>query len=431
MPDFMEDLRRYADAAAATVPEMELRDLPRRGDRRRQRIVVAIAAALVAIAGATVAVVDPFDDAPNVITTDPATPITAPGTTTRETASATTIAEQSSLRAFPVIAVTRTEILVWAGEAGSEAAVRADGFAIDIVSGAVREIPPAPIVARSGATGVWTGSELIVCCGTGQPDGYGRDTRSAAAWDPVSGAWRTLAPPPEAVARSYPAAVWTGTQMVVVATGPAAAAYDPTTDTWHEIAPPPIRGREPAAAWTGTEVIVWDPVYGTASFPPSGSVEDRSWRWAPGDDDWTELPELPTGSRTRLGSMAWTGTDLVVWGLSTADDALGVGARWRPGDATWSPIEPSPQGPVPDPYDGTPGSQALAVVGGRVLVKGIDGGQAGGDDGATDALMLYDPATDRWTTTTLTVWGYSPDIVVADGRVLVPDREQPLVGTLP
>jgi hypothetical protein len=428
MPDLIEDLRRYADATTATVPELDLRRVRPHGSRGR-RLVVAAAVVALAVVGTTFALFD-GSDGPRVVTTDPTTPTSEATATTAET-TATTIAEQSSLRTFPVTAISDEEILVWAGEAGSEEAIRGDGFAINVASGAVREIPPAPIAARSGATGVWTGTELVVCCGTGRADGYGTNTQSAAAWNPATGEWRTLARPPEAVARSYPTAVWTGTQMLVVATGPAAALYDPTTDAWTAITPPPIRGRQPQAAWTGSEVFVWDPVYGTGAFPPSGDVEDRGWRWAPGDDGWTELPPLPAGSRTRLGSMAWTGTDLVVWGLSVEDDALGVGAWWRPGDSTWSPIAPSPQGPVPDPFDGTPGSQTVVAGDGGVVVKDLDGGQTAAGANAAGPLMLYEPTTDHWQTTSLSVVGYSPVIVVAGDRVFVPDRVQPLVGTLP
>ena len=47
-------------------------------------------------------------------------------------------------------------------EAVGDVSQRADGFAVDLATGAVRPIPAAPIDPRAGATGVWTGSELIV-----------------------------------------------------------------------------------------------------------------------------------------------------------------------------------------------------------------------------------------------------------------------------
>lgn len=121
----------------------------------------------------------------------------------------------------PVVAVADEEYLVWAGEAGeNDISHRADGFAVDLASGSVRAIPVAPIDPRPGATGVWTGDELIVCCGTGQADGFRADTRSAAAWVPETSRWRELARPPASIARSFAAAVWTGEVIVVVAPGP-------------------------------------------------------------------------------------------------------------------------------------------------------------------------------------------------------------------
>jgi hypothetical protein len=322
--------------------------------------------------------------------------------------------------------LTGTEYLVWSGEAGeNDTSQRADGFAVDLGSGAVRPIPVAPIDPRSGATGVWTGSELIVCCGTGAADGFRADTRSAAAWDPSTGDWRTLAAPPAAIARSYPTSVWTGKLMIVVSKGPAAATYDPATDRWTEIAAPALRGRSPESAWTGEEMIVWDSLYASGAVPATGGIADQGWSWAPGRDAWTPLPPLPEGSRTQLGSIAWTGSELVVWGQSTRDEATGVGARWRPGADRWQSVSPSPQGPVTDPYNGTPGSQSLAAdTDGRVLVKDLDGGQS------TGALHVYEPVDDTWNSTDLTIGGFHPLITVIGGRVLVPDQDEPFVGDL-
>jgi hypothetical protein len=325
-----------------------------------------------------------------------------------------------------VVAFTGTEYLVWSGEAGAnDVSQRADGFAVDVTTGAVRPIPIAPIDPRSGATGVWTGTSLIVCCGTGEADGFSVDTQSAASWDPATDAWRRLARPPASIARSYATSVWTGGLMVVMAIGPAVAVYDPVEDRWTEAVTPPTIGRGPEAVWTGEEVVLWDSVYGSG-MPDAGGIADRGWRWAPGDEAWAPLPPLPEGARTQMGSMAWTGTDVVVWGQSTSDEAVGTGARWRPGADEWRPVAPSPQGPVPDPYNGTPGSQALASdLDGRVVVRGIEGG-----DADSDVVYLYDAASDRWTTTPVRVSGFHPSIHLIGGRVFVPDESSPIAGAV-
>ena len=421
MPDLLEQLQRYATAAQDAVPATDPPHVRAGGPWRRARAAIVIVAASAAAVALLIAVVD---DEPRTTELRDETP-TSPTSdvVTSSSTTSTTIVAGSTYRVSPVVAFTGDEYLVWSGEAGSEAAVRADGFAVDIETGAVRAIPPAPIGPRSGATGVWTGTELIVCCGTGSADGYGHDTRSAAAWDPVSGTWRTLARPPAAIARSYPTSVWTGELMIVMATGPAVATYDPTTDTWTEEAAPPAIDRSPGAIWTGEEVVLWDSRYGAGFIdPPSPEVADQGWRWAPGRDEWLPLPELPEASRTRLGGMAWTGEEVVVWGQSTADDTLGTGARWRPGDEEWRPIRSSPRGPIADPYNGTPGSQALAPTGdGSGAIRDLD----------ADVLYLYDPVTDRWTDTGLALDGWNPHFGVYGGRAFVPDEATPILGDLP
>jgi hypothetical protein len=407
--------RRLAGDGPEPAPGADRRPGP--GRRRRLAVALAATAAAVVALGAVALWPEPE---PEPVETGPGP---GPDPTTTTTAPAT-----RSSRTFPVTAVTGQEYLVWAGEAGdNDVSQRADGFAVDLGTGAVRPIPAAPIAPRSAATGVWTGTELIVCCGAGPEDGYPADTRSAAAWDPATGEWRELARPPASVARSFPASVWTGEVVVVVATGPAAATYDPGTDRWTEVAAPPAIDRHPEAAWTGSEVVVWDARSGSGGVPPDGTVADRGWRWAPGRAAWEALPPLPPGSRTRLGSMAWTGTEIVVWGEATGQEGIGVGAAWRPGDAGWQALPPSPQGPVAS-YEGRAGSQAVVFDPGegQVLVRALDGG-----DGVPPPLLIYDPATGAWTTADVTVPGHHPPITVAEGRLLVPDEARPVVGPAP
>jgi len=407
---------------------------PRVWAKARLRVALVVIAVLLVTAGLTTI---SRDRSPESVRTGPG-PSEAPSTATSTAppssmaSTSTTAPATRTLRTFPVVAFTGEEYLVWGGEAGeNDVSVRADGFAVSLDSGAVRPIPVAPIEPRSGATGVWTGSELIVCCGSGLNDGLTRDTRSAAAWDPSTGRWRTLARPPSSVARSFPASVWTGDLMVVMAAGPAMATYDPAADRWTEVVAPPRLDRLPEAVWTGDEVILWDRRFGSGQSPPTGEIADQGWRWTPGATAWEALPPLPPTYRTELGSVAWTGTEVLVWGDSTSDPGAGTGARWRPGDDGWSPMSPSPQDRVDD-YNGTPGSQAVVADAkrSRVLIRGLEGNaEAVGQVAAP--LFVYVPETDRWTRTDLVVAGYHPLFGVAGDAVVVPDDAAPIVGTVP
>lgn len=385
--------------------------------------VVVAAAMILAIAGVVVVAVLSTTE-PSPVETSAPTVSGATGPSTSTTAPAT-----RSLRTNAVVVVADDRLLVWGGEAGdNDVSARADGFMVDVASREQRTIPAAPIDPRSSATGVWTGSELIVCCGSGQLDGYPFDTRSAAAWNPSTGEWRTLARPPEGIARSFAASVWTGDSMLVVASGgrPAAARYDPSRDEWTDVPAPPLRGRAPDAVWTGDEVVVWDSVHGSGVRPPDGAVADRGWRWSPGDDDWQALPDLPEGHRTELGSMVWSGTEVFVWGRSTEHEGRAVGATWRPDDDGWQPVPDWP-GEAVEPYQGTAGSQAVRADGsGMIAVRGLEGNGL-----ATPPLHVYDTATARWHLTSVAIEGHHPTFAIVRGLLLVPDDSDPYAGWLP
>jgi hypothetical protein len=85
-----------------------------------------------------------------------------------------------------------------------------------------RELPAPPVAIGQGGPSVWTGEELIVCCG-GAPE-----SSAVAAYDPETDAWRTL---PDAPVRGHAAAEWIGDHMIVVASN-GAASFDPESEDW-------------------------------------------------------------------------------------------------------------------------------------------------------------------------------------------------------
>ena len=98
----------------------------------------------------------------------------------------------------------------------------------------------APISSRTGHVSVWTGSELVVWGGwrTTSDPGLLETLDDGAAYDPATDTWRLLAPSP-LVGRVGAGVVWTGTEMLVLATQQGGvlptrngAAYNPATDTW-------------------------------------------------------------------------------------------------------------------------------------------------------------------------------------------------------
>ena len=122
--------------------------------------------------------------------------------------------------------------------------------------------------ARSRYMGVSTGNNVIFWGGW---DG-GAVRSDGALYDPVADSWTTLGGGPGGfLARSVATAVWTGTEMVVFGgaddpTYPGGtvffndtAAYATLSNTWRSISPtnaPSVRA-DHTAVWSGTEMIVW------------------------------------------------------------------------------------------------------------------------------------------------------------------------------
>jgi hypothetical protein len=141
---------------------------------------------------------------------------------------------------------TGREYLVWGGWRGGDPA--ADGAAYDPASDTWRPIPAAPIRGRQGHVAVWTGAEMMVWGGSPLPPGRGAPPESAqgpltdgAAYDPVAGTWRPIAPAPVAAEAAGPArALWVGGRLIIAlrhddGSRAALVVYDPQGGTWRVI----------------------------------------------------------------------------------------------------------------------------------------------------------------------------------------------------
>ena len=160
---------------------------------------------------------------------------------------------------------------------------------VALAPGASAVLPPAPISARTGPAAVWTGREMVVWGGTELIGGAEHPAADGAAFDPTSGRWRLLASSPLS-ARSSAAVVWTGTEMVVWGGSNAGeflgdgAAYDPADDSWRPIAPGPLApAMMPAVVWTGSEMVI---VGGL-------NLDGQAAAYDPAADAWRRLEPAP------------------------------------------------------------------------------------------------------------------------------------------
>ncbi len=159
---------------------------------------------------------------------------------------------------------TGTELIVAGGMSrsapGPVPRIYRDGAAYNPATRTWRKLPPMP-AGRANGIALWDGTEVLFLGG----DTTGHTPARGLAYNPATRRWRML--PAMHYARSGFAAVWTGHQALVWGglMGPAPArvppphgeAYDPATNRWKALPQSPLHGRaSPAAVWTGTEMIV-------------------------------------------------------------------------------------------------------------------------------------------------------------------------------
>lgn len=367
-------------------------------------------------------------------TTDPRTSTTLISTTTSLPADflatrsdiglgweAVEIPSSAVARCHTALVGTDIELIVWGGNRGSceyESPVGDPGLAYNPDTGMWRQLPEGPLDPVVAPTGVWTGSEVLICCGIegiGPVGGGEIGSNQAAAFDPSTDTWRSL--PNAPLSGPFPASVWTGKEMVVV-TERGVAAYSPSADTWRSFSPPPQNiGRTNAVVWTGTEVVIW-PVW------PTGEVQRRVLPGVALDSDtgdWRILPDPPAWPAAP--DMVATGDSIIIWGglpANSGGSERAVGSRYDLETGTWTALPGAL--PEPDGCECNLGSQTLAWTGEYVLVS--PGWFSSGVDPNTPALIAYDPDSDAW----ILVHGESPlawggkSIGVGDRLVMAADE---------
>jgi Ca2+-binding RTX toxin-like protein len=253
---------------------------------------------------------------------------------------------------------------------------------------------------RRRHSAVWTGSEMIIWGGfvLGSA-GFAIETNTGGRYDPATDSWRSISLTGAPTGRAQPAAIWTGSELIVwggydgndyVNDG---ARYNPITDSWSPIsltdAPTPRYGF--STIWTGSELIIWG---GHAL--DSGRARTGG-RYNPTTDRWT--PTTLTGAPTRRAehSAVWTGSEMIIWGgEGYSGEPENTGGRYNPTTDSWLGVTLTLPPEVRDDYHS-------AVWTGSEMI--IWGGWGLPDFGPRDELATggrYYPATDRWTSTTLT-----------------------------
>ncbi|MEX1046993.1 MAG: hypothetical protein WD757_00885 [Actinomycetota bacterium] len=245
-------------------------------------------------------------------------------------------------------------------------------------------------------------------------DSPGKDSRVK-----LGSGWTRLPAPPEA--RSGAATAWTGSKLLVwggyVYTGssdksPKNAGYvfDARSGSWASLPSSPLAARSsPAVAWTGSELLVWGGFDGTWSHGKPGTYRDGA-AYDPKSDQWRMLPRAPLSPRVPLS--VWTERELIVWGtgFQVKNQRPRDGAAYDPRSDSWRRIASAP----------IELTDATAVWTGREMIvfgAALRRGRIPETDSAIGAA--YDPRKDSWRI--IPDSGLSPgaDAAAWDGREMV------------
>jgi hypothetical protein len=181
---------------------------------------------------------------------------------------------------------------VWTGSEvvmvgrGTNLPQSAEAVAFDPVANRWRLLPTAPLEWTAPLVTVWTGREVIFW-GDWQSNRPAVSERGGAAYNPETNTWRRLADAP--VALNAASGVWTGTELIVIGsdldgnnmarTPTQMLRYDPLADEWAIGPPPPVSPNSSHAVWNG-ELVVWDYLLAAVRF-------DRE------ANEWRPLPPAP------------------------------------------------------------------------------------------------------------------------------------------
>lgn len=323
--------------------------------------------------------------------------------------------------AFPSIVAGENSVIVWGG-ARPDSSYSNHGVVLNPLNGSWGPTGESPLSGRGQHSAVWTGSEMIVCCGRGE------DVRpGAAAYDPTANVWRQLASPPSSP--SFALTAWTGDEMLVVGgstfggvrQSQQALAYDPAEDSWRLLADLPYAvGNEASSLWTGDHLIVWPS-------PEFGEQRRAPLAYSLNGDTWEALPMPPSGSAPVSPSLVWTGAEVIVWGFAPGSGASS-GFRFILGTEVWEPIPAAPLPQTP-PFEGTAGSQAAVWTGEAMIVWTGWIGATEEDQGTR--VLAFSPASNSWRELALAPVGpvglYRVPVVWAAGQLVVYTPEAILI----
>lgn len=184
-------------------------------------------------------------------------------------------------------------------------------------------------------------------------------------------------------------AVWTGTEMIIYggvsgSISNKGVKYNPTTNTWAPISNGPYKKTNHSAVFTGQEMIVFG---GDTCSCVSGSTQ-TGYRYNIFSDGWSTAINTTNGpSKRAFHGAVWNGTEMIISGGQAKDQSNVSGCyRYNPLSNTWT-VAASPFNSLPQAKAVWTGNEML-VWGSILLDQPYNSYNLG---------LVYTPSTNSWT----------------------------------
>ena len=256
-------------------------------------------------------------------------------------------------------------------------------------SGSWTRLPDAPISPRTHGIAVWTGTEAIFLGGETdnlcppnascvEPSSYASD---GAAYDPVAGTWRRIAPAPFPVANYIRSAI-VGDNLVLVGPDGGWHAYEASDDRWRELPAQPDGPRDP-----GLLSAVDGRIYALGRGDVVQVLDMRT-------EEWSSLPRSTQEPRIDAQLVLATPEGIVVIGVDSTAKNDGSEPSWAlaevyDGGASWTRL----------PHSGILSGWAWLWTGERLVAPTSyceDGGEVDGYGSCIPLGGILDPGTGTW-----------------------------------